>query len=73
MEQAIAEYPLALAYRNLAVYWNSEGDPAKGNEYTDKALALDPKILTTWYSRPCSWRQMAGKPKRLRLRAKTST
>jgi tetratricopeptide (TPR) repeat protein len=43
MEQAIAEFPLALAYRNLAVYWNSEGDPAKGNEYTEKALALDPK------------------------------
>lgn len=43
MEQAVAEYPLALAYRNLAVYWNSEGDPAKGNEYTQKALALDPK------------------------------
>jgi tetratricopeptide (TPR) repeat protein len=43
MEQAIAEYPLALAYRNLAVYWNSEGDPVKGNEYTQQALALDPK------------------------------
>ena len=43
MEQAVAEYPLALAYRNLAVYWNSEGDPVKGNEYTQKALALDPK------------------------------
>jgi tetratricopeptide (TPR) repeat protein len=43
MEQAIGEYPLALAYRNLAVYWNSEGDPVKGNEYTEKALALDPK------------------------------
>src|SRR5258707_1493686 len=43
MEQAIAEYPLALAYRNLAVYWNSEGQPAKGNEFTEKALALDPK------------------------------
>ena len=43
MEQAVAEYPLALAYRNLAVYWNSEGDPVKGNEYTEKALALDPK------------------------------
>jgi tetratricopeptide (TPR) repeat protein len=43
MEQAVAEYPLALAYRNLAVYWNSEGDPAKGNEYTQQALALDPK------------------------------
>ncbi len=43
MEQSIAEYPLALTYRNLAVYWNSEGDPIKGNEYTQKALALDPK------------------------------
>ena len=43
MEQSIAEYPLALAYRNLAVYWNSEGDPVKGNEYTQQALALDPK------------------------------
>ncbi|MEK6333928.1 MAG: tetratricopeptide repeat protein [Acidobacteriota bacterium] len=43
MEGAIAEYPLALAYRNLAVYWNSEGDPAKGNQYTQQALALDPE------------------------------
>lgn len=43
MEQSVAEYPLALAYRNLAVYWNSEGDLAQGNEYTKKALALDPK------------------------------
>ena len=43
MEQAIAEFPLALAYRNLAVYWNSEGDSVKGNEYTQQALALDPK------------------------------
>ena len=42
MEQAVAEYPLALAYRNLAVYWNSEGDPVKGNDYTQQALALDP-------------------------------
>ena len=42
MERAVAEFPLALAYRNLAVYWNSEGEPAKGNEYTQQALALDP-------------------------------
>src|SRR6266436_6028651 len=42
MERAVAEYPLALAYRNLAVYWNSENDPAKANEYTQQALALDP-------------------------------
>jgi len=42
MEDSVAEYPIALAYRNLAVYWNSEGDLAKGNYYTDKALAMDP-------------------------------
>ena len=43
MEQSIGEYPLALAYRNLAVYWNSEGDPVRGNGYTQQALALDPE------------------------------
>jgi tetratricopeptide (TPR) repeat protein len=43
MEQSVAEFPLPLAYRNLAVYWNSEGDLVKGNDYTQKALALDPK------------------------------
>jgi len=43
MERAVEEFPLALAYRNLAVYWNSEGDLTKGNAYTQQALALDPK------------------------------
>ncbi|HSL53702.1 MAG TPA: tetratricopeptide repeat protein [Pyrinomonadaceae bacterium] len=43
MEQSVTEFPLALAYRNLAVYWNSEGDLVKGNAYTQKALAMDPK------------------------------
>ena len=43
MERSVAEFPLALAYRNLAVYWNSEGDLEQGNAYTQKALALDPK------------------------------
>jgi tetratricopeptide (TPR) repeat protein len=42
MERSVAEFPLALAYRNLAVYWNSEGDLEQGNTYTQKALALDP-------------------------------
>jgi tetratricopeptide (TPR) repeat protein len=43
MEASVKEYPLALAYRNLAVYWNSEGDRVKADEYTRQALALDPK------------------------------
>jgi tetratricopeptide (TPR) repeat protein len=43
MEASVESYPLALAYRNLAVYWNSEGDQVKTGEYTQKALALDPK------------------------------
>ncbi len=43
MEQSVAEFPLALAYRNLAVYWNSEHDFVKGADYTQKALAMDPK------------------------------
>jgi tetratricopeptide (TPR) repeat protein len=43
MESSVETYPLPLAYRNLAVYWNSEGNIAKAEEYTRKALALDPK------------------------------
>ena len=42
MEQAVMEYPLALAYRNLSVFWNSEGNTAKADEYVQKALAVDP-------------------------------
>ena len=43
MEQSVEVFPTALAYRNLAVYWNSEGDAAKTDVYVKKALALDPK------------------------------
>jgi tetratricopeptide (TPR) repeat protein len=43
MEQSVDAYPIALAYRNLAVYWNSEYDAVKGNYYTDRALEMDPK------------------------------
>lgn len=43
IEQSISVYPLALAYRNLAVYWNSEGDPKRAYEYTQEAFKLDPK------------------------------
>jgi len=42
IEDAVASYPLALAYRNLAVYWNSEGDMKKTAQYVDEALRLDP-------------------------------
>ncbi|GAC1635838.1 MAG: hypothetical protein NVS9B14_13590 [Candidatus Acidiferrum sp.] len=42
MEASVKEYPLALAYRNLAVYWNSEGDRAKADQYTREATKLDP-------------------------------
>lgn len=41
-EQSIAAYPLALTYRNMAVYWNSERQRAKADQYVQKALALDP-------------------------------
>jgi tetratricopeptide (TPR) repeat protein len=43
MEKAAETYPLALTYRNLAVYWNSEGDMVKTEEYIKKALAMDAK------------------------------
>ena len=42
MEDSVATYPLPLAYRNLAVYWNSEGDLTQANYFTEKALSLDP-------------------------------
>jgi len=42
MEKSVQAYPLPLAYRNLAVYWNSEGDAEKTNHYVQKALDLDP-------------------------------
>src|SRR6266849_1735324 len=42
MEDSVREFPLALAYRNLAVYWNSEGDNGKADYYTREATKLDP-------------------------------
>lgn len=42
MEDSIATYPIALAYRNLAVYWNSEGDLKQGTYYTEKAMEMNP-------------------------------
>ena len=43
MESSVETYPLALAYRNLAVYWNSEGNTEKADHYVREALALDPQ------------------------------
>ena len=43
MEDSAQVFPLALTYRNLAVYWHSEGDRVKADSYTKKALALDPE------------------------------
>jgi len=43
MEDSAAVFPLPLTYRNLAVYWHSEGDRVKADAYTKKALALDPE------------------------------
>ena len=41
-EQSVAVYPLALTYRNLAVYWNSELKREIADGYVKKALELDP-------------------------------
>lgn len=44
-EESIAEYPLPLTYRNLAVYWNSEGRFDKAWAFVEKALELAPDDL----------------------------
>lgn len=41
-QQSIDTYPLALTYRNMAVYWNSERNRAKADAYVQKAMELDP-------------------------------
>jgi tetratricopeptide (TPR) repeat protein len=41
-EQSVAVYPLALTYRNMAVYWSSERQRNKADSYVKKALAIDP-------------------------------
>jgi tetratricopeptide (TPR) repeat protein len=47
LEQSIATYPIALAYRNLAVFWNTEGEVAKAQGFAEQALALDPEDIYT--------------------------
>jgi tetratricopeptide (TPR) repeat protein len=39
---SLANFPLALTYRNLAVYWSSEGQTDRAYAYVEQALALDP-------------------------------
>ena len=43
MEKSVEVFPLALAYRNIAVFWNSECDPEKTAHYVELALQLDPQ------------------------------
>ncbi|HTQ86035.1 MAG TPA: tetratricopeptide repeat protein [Candidatus Solibacter sp.] len=43
MERSVETFPTALAYRNLAVYWNSEGNAAKTDYYVKEALGVAPK------------------------------
>ncbi len=44
-EASLAEFPLPLTYRNLAVYWNSEGKFDKAWGYVEQALASAPDDL----------------------------
>ena len=39
--KSIARRPTALCYRNLAVYWNTEGEAGKAFDYATKAYDLD--------------------------------
>jgi tetratricopeptide (TPR) repeat protein len=43
IEQSVATWPLPLAFRNLAVFWNSEGQMVKARGYAEQALALAPE------------------------------
>lgn len=43
MERSVEEFATPLAYRNLAVYWNSERETEKAEHYVQLALSLDPK------------------------------
>jgi tetratricopeptide (TPR) repeat protein len=42
-ERSIAEFPLPITYRNLAVYWFSEKQEEKAAGFMRQALALDPQ------------------------------
>src|SRR6185369_9684384 len=42
-EDSLRAYPLPLTYRNLAVYWSSEGKTDKAYGYVQNALAIAPE------------------------------
>jgi tetratricopeptide (TPR) repeat protein len=42
-QKSLAEYPLPITYRNLAVYWFSERQEEKAAGFMRQALALDPQ------------------------------
>ena len=42
IEKSIEVYPTSLAYRNLAVYWNSEEKGIKALRYVAKAIEIEP-------------------------------
>jgi tetratricopeptide (TPR) repeat protein len=41
-EESLAVFPLAITYRNLAVYWFSEKNTEKATGYMSQAIALEP-------------------------------
>ncbi len=41
-ERSLDAYPLALTYRNLAVYWNSENQGERAYGHVKRAMELDP-------------------------------
>lgn len=43
LEASIRRCPNTLAYRNLAVFWNTEGEFAKAMEYATKAYLMQPQ------------------------------
>jgi hypothetical protein len=45
MERSAATFFTALAYRNLAIDWNAEADPAKTDHYVHQALDWEPNDL----------------------------
>ncbi len=63
MEASTQEFPLALAYRNLAVYWNSEGDKVKADAIYAQGAgvgsegAFQPDFCRSVYGRQRTWRR----------------